>query len=172
MLTPKQDRFIELYCNPKSETFGNATKSYVKAGYADNKGTGRSAARLINTAQISTAIKAYVAENKAKTEVTRDWCIDKLKQITEKEGANDGDIIRAVDGIAKLNGFHREDAPNLERLAEVRQFTEEQRELLRKTLQAITDQQAKAVDITARCSVPSYNHTAIIDADYVSIDNQ
>ena len=39
-LTPRQIRFLELYLNPESETFGNATQSALRAGfkqeYAEN----------------------------------------------------------------------------------------------------------------------------------------
>lgn len=39
-LTPQQERFLACYTNPKSETFGNASQSAMKAGYkkdyADN----------------------------------------------------------------------------------------------------------------------------------------
>lgn len=34
-LDERQTEFILLYCNPKSETFGNAYQSAVKAGYSD-----------------------------------------------------------------------------------------------------------------------------------------
>ena len=33
LLTPQQELFLSLYCNPKSETFGNAYASAVKSKY-------------------------------------------------------------------------------------------------------------------------------------------
>lgn len=34
LLTPQQELFLASYTNPKSETFGNATQSALKAGYS------------------------------------------------------------------------------------------------------------------------------------------
>jgi phage terminase small subunit len=36
ILTPKQALFKEFYLNPKSETFGNATRSAIRAGYEES----------------------------------------------------------------------------------------------------------------------------------------
>ena len=35
-LTPQQQQFKEYYLNPSSETFGNAKRSALKAGYSEN----------------------------------------------------------------------------------------------------------------------------------------
>jgi hypothetical protein len=35
LLTPQQEAFLSYYTNPKSETFGNARQSALKAGYAE-----------------------------------------------------------------------------------------------------------------------------------------
>lgn len=34
--SPQQQEFLNNYCNPKSDTFGNALQSALKAGYAQN----------------------------------------------------------------------------------------------------------------------------------------
>ena len=36
LLTPQQERFLDYYTNPKSETFSVATKSAIKAEYSEN----------------------------------------------------------------------------------------------------------------------------------------
>jgi len=36
ILTPQQESFLSYYINPKSETFGNARASALKAGYSEN----------------------------------------------------------------------------------------------------------------------------------------
>lgn len=36
LLNPKQEAFLSYYTNPKSETFGNAVQSALKAGYTEN----------------------------------------------------------------------------------------------------------------------------------------
>ncbi len=36
LLTPQQEAFLSYYINPKSETFGNARASALKAGYSEN----------------------------------------------------------------------------------------------------------------------------------------
>ena len=36
MLSPQQSLFIQYYTNPKSETFNNAYRSALKAGFSDN----------------------------------------------------------------------------------------------------------------------------------------
>lgn len=36
ILTPQQELFLYNYTNPKSETFGNANQSALKAGYTEN----------------------------------------------------------------------------------------------------------------------------------------
>lgn len=35
LLTPQQELFLAVYCNPKSDTFGNAYRSALKANYSE-----------------------------------------------------------------------------------------------------------------------------------------
>lgn len=36
LLNPQQEKFLQYYTDPKSETFSNATQSAIKAGYTQN----------------------------------------------------------------------------------------------------------------------------------------
>lgn len=57
--SPKQIRFIELYCDNSSETFGNAAKSYVKAGYKNSSSVRQNVCRLLANDKISKAVSEY-----------------------------------------------------------------------------------------------------------------
>ena len=61
-LSIRQQKFVELYCNPESECFGNGTKAYIGAGYSKNKGSNASACKLLSTANICKAIEEYKHE--------------------------------------------------------------------------------------------------------------
>ena len=77
-LTPKQKRFVDAYTDQNSETFGNATQSCKKAGYADCKGARVNACRVLAKDYIQAAIKAKNAENEQKTEISRQWLTQSL----------------------------------------------------------------------------------------------
>lgn len=63
-LTPKQALAVELYVNPKSETFGNKTQSYIAAGYSCRGKTAMQAAcRLFGHSKICEAITEYQSKN-------------------------------------------------------------------------------------------------------------
>ena len=61
-ITPKHHKAIELYCNPESESFGNMLKSYLGAGYKENKGSNRAACRMFSDVQISTLVREKTRE--------------------------------------------------------------------------------------------------------------
>lgn len=58
-LTPKQIRFVELYCDNSSKTFGNALKSYLAAGYKNGTSLSQNSSRLLANAKISKAVSMY-----------------------------------------------------------------------------------------------------------------
>jgi hypothetical protein len=91
-LTEKQQLFIENYCNPKSSTFGNGTKSYLASGYSCNKSAAISACRLLNSDKIKQAIELWKAKRdkeQAKREsITDDYALAKLKEHLERCEAN------------------------------------------------------------------------------------
>ena len=62
-ISPRHHLFIDNYCNPdKPETFGNAYKSYIKAGFKDCNGSRKSAVRLQSDANISQLIRDKTKE--------------------------------------------------------------------------------------------------------------
>ncbi len=64
LLTPKQALAVDLYVNPKSETFGNKTQSYIAAGYSCRGKTAMQAAcRLFGHSKICEAITEYQTKN-------------------------------------------------------------------------------------------------------------
>jgi len=67
-LTPRHYKAIELYCNPDSESFGNMLRSYLGAGFKDNKGANRCACRFFADAQISTEVRSKQREYEQKIE--------------------------------------------------------------------------------------------------------
>ena len=79
-ITPRHNKAIELYCNPDSESFGNMLRSYLGAGFKDNKGANRCACRLFADAQISTEVR-----NKQK----------EYREITEEKCSFDDNFIRS-----------------------------------------------------------------------------
>lgn len=83
-LTVKQQAFVDYYTDPQSETYGNAVRSYLKAGYRENSGVRQSACRELAKAHIKKAIEAKLAERPVKTEVTRDYVVSKLQEQLEK----------------------------------------------------------------------------------------
>ena len=72
-LTPKQELFIEGYCNRQSSTFGNGVKSYIAAGYKDGVGAMQAVSRLLSTGKIKAAIDKYNTDTELKIEIKQDY---------------------------------------------------------------------------------------------------
>lgn len=72
-LTPKQQAFVDNYADPNSDTRGNATRSYIKAGYKDGVGAMQAACRLLSNGKIRQAIDQYRAKIEQKTEVKAEY---------------------------------------------------------------------------------------------------
>lgn len=66
-LTPKEQKFLELYTDPSSNTFGNGTQSIIKAGYRvkNEKVAGIYAVRLLAKGRI----KKYMEEKMSEFEL-------------------------------------------------------------------------------------------------------
>ncbi len=98
-LSPRQLLFIRLYASPSSETYGNATKSYVAAGYKDGPNKTSCVSKLLNTASISKALSSYVPEKTdyqlKKVEITKDYALSKLQE-TYEIAREKGDITNQV----------------------------------------------------------------------------
>lgn len=66
-LTAKQAAFVERYMNPDSETFGNAYRSAINAGYA-KKSAIVACSKILDNSRVKLAISKYEAKNKAEIE--------------------------------------------------------------------------------------------------------
>lgn len=109
-LTLKQEKFIEYYCNQASDTFGNAFRSYIKAGYSNNPSSAISASQLLNNPKMAKHIASYRAGLKAKEEqkidITRDYLTNHL---IERYGAikscDNTNALKSLEMLGKLHGL-------------------------------------------------------------------
>ena len=102
-LTPKQQAFIEAYCNIQSPTCSNATKSYIAAGYKNGAGVMQAACRLLSCAKIKQAIEQYQAQSKAKNEVKAEYIREQwLKLLSDCQDPESGKYIDRTTAQAVL----------------------------------------------------------------------
>lgn len=101
-LTPKQERFVEEYLVDL-----NATAAARRAGYKDPN-IGR---QLITKNNVSEAIQAEKAARSARTELTQDYVLGKLKAIADREASDAPDSelkvsnqLRALELLGKHLG--------------------------------------------------------------------
>lgn len=60
LLTPQQEKFLAQYTNPKSETFGNALQSGLKAGYSQEY-----------SENITSQLPDWLSENLGKSKIVK-----------------------------------------------------------------------------------------------------
>ena len=78
-MTIRQQGFIDYYTNRDNlDTYGNATKSYIAAGYADNPGARVNACKLLTLPYIKSAIASKIEEKQAKGEIKQVITLDRL----------------------------------------------------------------------------------------------
>lgn len=82
-LTAKQERFVQEYLVDL-----NATQAAIRAGYSA-KNADKIGPELLGKTRVSTAIQAEKNARSARTQITQDYVIKKLKAITDQE-ASDG----------------------------------------------------------------------------------
>lgn len=104
-LTPKQKRFVAEYLVDL-----NATAAARRAGYSA-KTADRIGPELLGKTCVSQAIQEAIRERQQRTEVTQDYVIKKLKEITDKDAsdAQDSDLkyvnkIKALELLGKHLG--------------------------------------------------------------------
>ena len=105
-LTAKQLEFIENYANKDSDTFGNAIRSYLKAGYKgtpESNCTRQAASRLVTNKRMNEAITQYRGKIGQKTEVKREYVLQCIQdQYTKADDANDrASALRACELLGK-----------------------------------------------------------------------
>jgi len=81
-------RFVEKYANPKSETFGNATKSYQAAGYKVGSANAQCASTLLNTKKIQRSLREYEPPSGElaiqRVEISKDYALGKLQETYDR----------------------------------------------------------------------------------------
>lgn len=94
-VTPKQMRFVELWLNPDSDSFGNAYQSALAAGFST------SVAKNITTNAWNLL---WVKEARGRlTKFTPEHIVRKLEQKTNSK--RDSDSIRALEVLARIQGM-------------------------------------------------------------------
>ena len=79
-LTPKQELFIKEYLVDL-----NATQAYLRAGYKCSEEVARrNGSRLLTNADISRAIEEAKAARAEKLDLTAQWVLDRLVEVTER----------------------------------------------------------------------------------------
>lgn len=110
-LTPKQKRFVAEYLVDL-----NATAAARRAGYSA-KTADRIGPELLGKTCVSQAIQEAIKQRERRTEVTQDYVIRKLKEITDKDAsdAQDSDLkysskIKALELLGKhVGAFEKQD---------------------------------------------------------------
>lgn len=110
-LTPKQERFVQEYLVDL-----NATAAARRAGYSV-KTADRIGPELLGKTCVSRAIQNAIKQREQRTEVTQDYVIRKLKEITDKDAsdAQDSDLkysskIKALELLGKhVGAFERKE---------------------------------------------------------------
>lgn len=130
-LTPKESLAIDFFCNPKSKTFGNKTKSYIAAGYSNTASVMQSACRMFNKDKIKQAIELYQPETLAKrAEINREYafnkwqelydrcfkdhdhtnCVALIRMVWQQQGLLDNKLVINLQDSRQLEEGHREAA--------------------------------------------------------------
>jgi len=110
-ISDKQQRFIECYCNPDSDTYCKVTKSYLKAGYSNVSSVDQCASRLLNSAKIKQGIELYKADKEKKQAVidtmNREYTLNQIKDHLEHCIATGDNTNRSnmIGLLAKINGM-------------------------------------------------------------------
>ena len=87
-LSLRQLRFVEIYADPNSTTFGNPVTSYIAAGYKDGPGNAQSACRLLNSVKIAKEIERFRCELRQdltiKQRITSEYADQKTVDLFER----------------------------------------------------------------------------------------
>jgi phage terminase small subunit len=107
-LSPKQEKFCQEYINT-----GNATQSYINAGYSKT-GADAGASRLLGNVSIKDRLEELKAEAQKEFKVDRKFLFDGYMELIEKHK----DLTPAVakgsyDSIAKMFGLNEADKVEL-----------------------------------------------------------
>ena len=105
--SPQQEKFLILYLDPSSPTFGNAYQSAMEAGFAE------SYARVITSPAAGRHWVRDAAQYLSLVKLGPEHIAAKLQQIALEDSNNTGDQIRALEMLAKLQGLFVEKRQNV-----------------------------------------------------------
>ena len=81
-------QFVKCYADPNSKTFGNATKSYVAAGYKEGPANAQCACKLVNKEYIKKMLNKYIPDSGTivlrKQEISKDYALTQLQETHER----------------------------------------------------------------------------------------
>ena len=111
-LTPKQERFVQEYLVDL-----NATQAAIRAGYKE-KTAGSIGQENLKKPEIQKAIQEAMKAQQQRTEITQDYVLQKLKEITEQPASDSptSDLkysskIKALELLGKhVDAFERQQA--------------------------------------------------------------
>jgi len=130
-LTPKQALAVNYYCNSKSETFNNQTRSYIAAGYKNGAGVMQAACKMFSIDKVKKAIELYRPETLAKrAEINREYafnkwqelfdrayadhdntnCVALIRMVWQQQGLLDNKLVINLEDSRQLEEGHREAA--------------------------------------------------------------
>lgn len=105
--TPQQEKFLILYLDPSSPTFGNAYQSAMEAGFSETY------ARIITSPSMAREWVKDAPRYLSLVKLGPEHIAAKLEQIALSDGNNTGDQIRALEMLAKLQGLFVEKRQNV-----------------------------------------------------------
>ena len=94
-LKPKHKKFCREYVIDHKPA-----DAYIRAGYSE-RGAAQSAHRLLMNADIKAEISRLEAKDEKRTEMTKDWVVEKLKR-NENHAFQDGDITTSNKALEML----------------------------------------------------------------------
>ena len=83
-LTERQRAFCKNYAHKESDTFGNATQSYIKAGYKNTRASRQAACTMLTKRNIKKEISRIKQEIEEKEEFRIEWLDQKLREFHER----------------------------------------------------------------------------------------
>jgi len=117
MITRKKELFIDYYVKHGRETYGNATKSALEAGYSPKTAYSQGS-RLLTQDEVQKAIQRKIEALNKELNLSKDSVLAILWEIA-RTGKRESDRINASMGIAKIEKWTSEGASQVVSIYEV-----------------------------------------------------
>jgi len=99
-LSPKQEKFVQEYLKT-----GNATQSYISAGYSPN-GADVSASRLLGNASIQQRLEELKKIGEEKFKIDKEFLAEKYLKLYELHEEGQGAVAKgSLDSLARMFGL-------------------------------------------------------------------